>query len=147
MWVKVYQLIELSIILTSSLLHPVISRPNGSPSEPRHIRDSLPFQLFTNQTPKDDIITEVISDGQPADAPVAGQIENFIENTMRCRKVPGLSVAVVQGERVILKKGFGKADLQANTAVNKDTQFCVGSVTKAFMATLLGILLEENESR
>ena len=74
-------------------------------------------------------------------------IDDFIENVMTCRHVPGISVSVVSGDQVFLQKGYGKAHLGQDVEATEDTPFCIGSCTKAFVSTLLGILLEEHADR
>ena len=40
-------------------------------------------------------------------------------------------------------RGFGMEDFSTNKMVDSDSRFGIGSVTKAFTATLLGMLLSE----
>lgn len=50
--------------------------------------------------------------------------------------VPGMSIAVVQGSRLIYARGFGVADLQSRAAVDPGrTLFRIGSLTKLFTYT------------
>ena len=71
----------------------------------------------------------------------------FIQDVMRCREVPGVSVTVVQRDRVIMRQGFGVTDVEQATPTRGHSKFCIGSCTKAFVSTLLGILLAENARR
>ena len=57
--------------------------------------------------------------------------------------VPGAVLAVVRGEEVIFARGFGVADIEKKTPVTPDTPFFIGSTTKAFTATLVGMLVDE----
>jgi len=56
--------------------------------------------------------------------------------------VPGAVVAVVQGEKVLLVKGYGLADLASRTPAGPDTVFRVGSVSKSVTATAVMQLVE-----
>ena len=56
---------------------------------------------------------------------------------------PGAALVVVQGDEVVFARGFGLADLEHETPVTPDTRFFIGSSTKAFTATLLGMLVDE----
>ena len=57
--------------------------------------------------------------------------------------VPGAVLAIVRGEEVIFARGFGVADIEKKTPVTPDTPFFIGSSTKAFTATLVGMLVDE----
>ena len=56
---------------------------------------------------------------------------------------PGAAVAVVRGGELIFARGFGLANVAENTAVTPETRFFIGSTTKAFTATLVGMLVDE----
>jgi CubicO group peptidase (beta-lactamase class C family) len=56
---------------------------------------------------------------------------------------PGAAVAVVKDGEVVLLRGFGVADIETGREVTPDTRFAVGSTTKAFTATLVGMLADE----
>ncbi|KAL8562198.1 hypothetical protein ACOMHN_005183 [Nucella lapillus] len=73
------------------------------------------------------------------------EVDSFIEAVMRCKHVPGLSVAVVKaGER--WTEGYGVGEMKRGVPVGRDTMFGVGSVTKAFTSALLAIAVEEVNS-
>jgi CubicO group peptidase (beta-lactamase class C family) len=57
--------------------------------------------------------------------------------------VPGAVLAIVRGEEVIFARGFGVADIEKKTPVAPDTPFFIASATKAFTATLVGMLVDE----
>ncbi|MEM1056611.1 MAG: serine hydrolase [Bacteroidota bacterium] len=58
---------------------------------------------------------------------------------------PGMAVAVVHRGRVIYARGFGYRDLERQLPVTVETAFPIGSVTKQFTASLIG--LYEHEGR
>lgn len=57
--------------------------------------------------------------------------------------VPGAVLAIVRGDEVIFARGFGVSDIEKMTPVTPDTRFFIGSATKAFTATLIGMLVSE----
>jgi len=57
--------------------------------------------------------------------------------------VPGLALAVVVDDEVVLTRGFGLADVEADRPVTPETLFAIGSSTKAFTATLVGMLADD----
>ncbi|KAL3881024.1 hypothetical protein ACJMK2_033224 [Sinanodonta woodiana] len=69
-------------------------------------------------------------------------LSDFIKSTMKCRQVPGLTLAIVRGND-IWAKGYGVADLKTGRPVTERTVFNIASVTKAFTTTLLAIVLQE----
>ena len=57
--------------------------------------------------------------------------------------VPGAALAIVRGDEVIFARGFGVADVEKKAPVTPNTPFFIGSATKAFTATLVGMLVDE----
>lgn len=59
--------------------------------------------------------------------------------------LPGVSVAVVHGDDVLLKRGYGSVDVEWGVATPRDAQasYEIGSVTKQFTAAILLLLAEE----
>nr|WP_275983744.1 serine hydrolase domain-containing protein [Paenibacillus hamazuiensis] len=68
-------------------------------------------------------------------------IDRFIQAKMEKNSIPGLSVAITRGDRVVLAKGYGKTDGQ--TPVSADTPFAVASLSKSFTAFAVMQLAEE----
>ena len=65
---------------------------------------------------------------------------------MRDWKVPGMSIAVVKGDKVVYAKGFGTKRAGMNRPVDADTIFQVGSTTKAFTVALMATLVDEGKA-
>ncbi|MBL4659416.1 MAG: serine hydrolase [Alcanivoracaceae bacterium] len=59
--------------------------------------------------------------------------------------IPGMALAIVKDNKVIFSKGFGVSDLGKQTPVTSQTLFAIGSTTKAFTATLIGMLVDEGK--
>jgi CubicO group peptidase (beta-lactamase class C family) len=71
--------------------------------------------------------------------PSAKQLPDLTQKIERMRKqffVPGLSVAVVQDDRIVYIKGFGLRDVASRKPVTPDTVFAIGSSSKAFTCLL-----------
>jgi len=77
----------------------------------------------------------------------AEEFEAFVDEMMRERvgeTTPGMAVAVVEGDDVVLAKGYGYADTEARLPVEADeTTFPVGSVSKA--VTFTGVMQAAEE--
>lgn len=78
--------------------------------------------------------------GPQASPEVAARV--VLDSVMTAHSIPGLSVAVGRGSRVLWSEGFGFADLTHGVPVNPLTKFRVGSVSKPMTAAALGVLLE-----
>ena len=60
-------------------------------------------------------------------------------------KVAGFAVAVVEKDKVVYAKGFGYRDYENKKPVTANTLFAIGSCSKAFTSSLLGILRHEKK--
>lgn len=80
---------------------------------------------------------------QQAPPPELRHIEAFIERGMKDWAIPGLAVAVVKDDQLVWARGFGVRRLGDPTPVDENTLFNVASVSKAFTAAALGILVDE----
>jgi CubicO group peptidase (beta-lactamase class C family) len=69
----------------------------------------------------------------------------FVLKTLAEWKVPGVGIAVVKGEKIILAEGYGLRDVPKKLPVTPRTIFAIGSSSKAFTATALGILMDEGK--
>jgi CubicO group peptidase (beta-lactamase class C family) len=67
----------------------------------------------------------------------------FVTRGMAEWKVPGMAVSIVKDGKVIFAEGFGFRDVKQNLKVTPHTLFAIGSCTKAFTATAVGILADE----
>jgi CubicO group peptidase (beta-lactamase class C family) len=83
---------------------------------------------------------------QPASVPAGGgyQIDERLRTASGAFEVPGAAVVVVKnGEESF--ETFGVRRLGAPGSIGRDTVFPIGSTTKAFTATLIGMLVDEGK--
>src|SRR5215203_664260 len=59
--------------------------------------------------------------------------------------LPGMSLVIVKDDQVIYSKGLGYKDFENKVPVTPDTQFAIGSATKAF--TALSVLMTADEGK
>src|SRR5450631_468992 len=57
----------------------------------------------------------------------------------------GFAVAVVEKNKVVYAEGFGYRDYEKKIPVTPNTLFAIGSCTKAFTASLIGMLNKEGK--
>jgi len=70
----------------------------------------------------------------------------FIRRAMdRVGVVPGLSIAVVDGDEAVLTAGYGVADLATRVPVDADTRFYIASSTKSFTALAIAAMAVRGE--
>jgi D-alanyl-D-alanine carboxypeptidase len=82
----------------------------------------------------------------PSSAPAAelvARLDSIARAAVADPALPGLSVAVAQGDRILLASGYGLANLAAGDSVRSTTIFRSGSVTKQFTAAAIMRLAEE----
>lgn len=65
------------------------------------------------------------------------KIDQYIKNVIEINEIPGVALAVVKDGKVIYEKYFGKANLEENKAVDKNTAFKIFSTTK--LITSVGV--------
>jgi len=82
---------------------------------------------------------------RPSD-PFAG-FDQYATAAMAQWKVPGMAVAVVRGDSVLLAKGYGVRTLGDPAPVDANTMFAIGSSSKAFTGALLEMLSDEGKIR
>ncbi|QEC67089.1 serine hydrolase [Panacibacter ginsenosidivorans] len=60
-------------------------------------------------------------------------------------KAAGFAVAVVEKDKVVYAKGFGYRDVENKIPATANTLFAIGSCTKAFTASLIGMLSKDDK--
>lgn len=73
----------------------------------------------------------------------AEDIDETIEAIRDEFGVPGVALAIVRGDSVAHVRGYGIREVGRPEPVDAGTMFAIGSATKAFTATLLGMLVDE----
>jgi D-alanyl-D-alanine carboxypeptidase len=79
----------------------------------------------------------------PSDEELASTVDQIVAQWMSKPAAVGLSVAVARGDKFIVAKGYGKADLEFNVPADADTMFRMGSVTKQYTAAAMMKLIED----
>jgi CubicO group peptidase (beta-lactamase class C family) len=73
-----------------------------------------------------------VRDSTPYDA-----IDAYVEQHMHRLNIPGVSLAIVEGDTIVHLRGFGQARSNGE-APTPHTPFVLGSATKSFTAPSLG---------
>jgi CubicO group peptidase (beta-lactamase class C family) len=69
-------------------------------------------------------------------------IDRFVHQAMQTWNVPGLALVIVKGDEV-LSRGYGIREMDKPEMVDEHTLFAIGSNTKSFTATAMGLLVQE----
>ena len=81
---------------------------------------------------------------KPTDKRLAG-LDTFALRILKEWNAPGVSIAVVEKNNVIYAGGFGYRDNEKKLPVTENTLFAIGSCTKAFTASMIGMLEKEGK--
>jgi len=68
-------------------------------------------------------------------------VDAYIDEQMRRLRIPGVSLAVIEGDRIVHFRGFGRAH-PGGKAPTLQTPFLIGSLTKSFTALAVMQLVE-----
>lgn len=77
----------------------------------------------------------------------ADKVDDYLTAEMRERHIPGLSLAVLKGGKVIKAEGYGLANVELNVPARPETVYKIGSVSKQFIATGIMLLMQEGKLR
>lgn len=80
-----------------------------------------------------------------ASKPGLGDFDDFVNQALKEWKVPGVAVAVIQDGKIILLKGYGYRDVEKQLPVTPNTLFSIGSISKSFTVTTLGMEMDEGK--
>src|SRR5882724_6211026 len=78
------------------------------------------------------------------DSRLAG-LDTAFAHVLKDWHASGFAVAVVEKNKIIYAKGFGYRDFENKIPVTPNTLFAIGSCTKAFTSSLLGILRRDGK--
>ncbi|MEP7269314.1 MAG: serine hydrolase domain-containing protein, partial [Saprospiraceae bacterium] len=79
---------------------------------------------------------------KPVDKRLAG-LDTMVARVLKDYKAPGVSIAVVEKNKIVYTGGFGYRDLANKLPVTENTLFAIGSCTKAFTASMLGQMVND----
>ena len=72
-------------------------------------------------------------------------LDTAFERVLRTWNAPGFAVAVVEKNKLVYAKGFGFRDVEQKLPVTVNTLFPIGSCTKAFTTSIIGILQKQGK--
>jgi CubicO group peptidase (beta-lactamase class C family) len=69
----------------------------------------------------------------------------FVREQLQSWNVPSVAVSVVKDGKLVLAEGYGYRDPENKKPADGDTQYAIGSCSKAFTATTIGILVDQGK--
>jgi CubicO group peptidase (beta-lactamase class C family) len=72
-------------------------------------------------------------------------VDDFIQSEISAQRIPGISVAVVKGGKLIRAGGYGLSNIELDTPARADTVYQMASMTKQFTAAGVMVLLEDGK--
>lgn len=76
---------------------------------------------------------------------ITKKVDSIVNIVMHDWKIPGMAVAILKDNDVILKKGFGTKSPEEFLPIDENTVFQIGSVSKSFTAALVAMLVDEGK--
>ena len=91
------------------------------------------------------VLGSSLSAKEPPPSQALADIDPVIERALETYQVPGVAVAVIVGDEVVLAKGYGFRDVEKKLPVTPETQMPIASMTKQFTVAALGTLVRQGK--
>lgn len=75
---------------------------------------------------------------------LAPSLDAYVDKGMKAFDLPGLSMGIVVGDKLVYAKGFG-VERKGGAAVDPETVFQIGSTTKAFLAATMAVAADKGK--
>ncbi len=73
------------------------------------------------------------------------ELDIYLNNAMAPYEQPGMAVGIIKDGEIVLQKGYGKANITTGEPVTETTLFQLASLSKAFTAAAIGMLVDDGE--
>ncbi|MGH8105026.1 MAG: serine hydrolase domain-containing protein [Arenimonas sp.] len=70
------------------------------------------------------------------------QARQFVQQTMKEQRIPGLQIAIIKDDQIVLSESFGLANVENQVPVTRATLFPINSATKSFTGVAMMQLVE-----
>ncbi|HSH44491.1 MAG TPA: serine hydrolase domain-containing protein, partial [Longimicrobiales bacterium] len=80
---------------------------------------------------------------QALDPAAQRALDAYVESAMADWGVPGVAIAVVKDDQVVMARGYGEREVGSGEPVDENTVFAIASITKSFTSAAMGMLVEE----
>ena len=76
---------------------------------------------------------------------ILARFEAYAEQARQDWGIPGMAIAIVQGDEMVYARGFGTKSMGGSDPVDENTLFQIGSTSKAFTSALMAQLVAEGK--
>lgn len=76
---------------------------------------------------------------------VLNNLSEQVDALLNGWNLPGVSVAIVKDNEIVLTRGYGKRDVASDLPMTESTVLPIGSTTKSFTALILSMLVDEGK--
>jgi CubicO group peptidase (beta-lactamase class C family) len=83
--------------------------------------------------------------GASLSAQTPDPVDQYVQQEMQKRQIPGLALLVVRDGQIVKSQGYGYSNVELQVPVKPETIFQSGSVGKQFTATAVMMLVEERK--
>jgi CubicO group peptidase (beta-lactamase class C family) len=97
-------------------------------------------QSFPMKLTRADALEKLAAEKRLQDA--VATIKKLSDSLMQLRNMPGFAFGIVKDGQILMSEGFGYRDIEKKLPVTPNTQFAIGSSSKAFTALSLAILAD-----
>ena len=73
------------------------------------------------------------------------EIDRFVRSEMARRQIPGAAIVVVKNGKIVKRANYGLANVELGVPVTSKTSFEIASMTKAFSAAAVLLLVEDGK--
>ena len=105
-----------------------------------------PIPAWSQQQKPDDNPATSVSAAFPRQVDArAVRIDDYIKAEMAKRQIPGLALGIVRNGELVRAQGYGKSNLETDSAVSSKSVFDLASLTKPFTAEAVMMLVDDGK--
>lgn len=90
------------------------------------------------------IVSTTLSAQEALPSFIKDSLDTYLQSQQKQWKIPALAVAIIKDGKVVKTYIKGVTDYESNTPIDEHTLFMIGSNSKAFTATLMATLAQED---
>ena len=130
----------------ASLVKKPASRVSGTSVLPKALPAAAPLTGLTNPLPSPPSGARLTPGQSLPPGELEAYVDGLVREAMDREHIAGVTLSVVQGGQILLKKGYGAATFSPRRKVNPDTTlFRIGSISKTF--TWIALMKEVEAGR